>query len=1175
MRCRRQNWLACRYFHCHAVIARNVEVSDPLTSEEHVKSRWYLERFIQQNPYEELESREALRLLSVYAASILEQLQLRSLVETRVNLDTNTEEGWELAIEVVDSEANSHTIHQLFWELLEDPQLFNADFQTVTVVRSLKGTENPRQPIREVAFKQQESTINILLVVARDTNRNAALYHDISPFLATDILLNIKRDLERNHRRVHMNIEIVRPGTLKAFEDHLAASERQHGPGYFHVVHFDLHGKIGARSGALEKKKYAFLYFSHPSEGRTKPERVQKIAAILQRYQVPFVVLNACESARAGMGDDANIAKVFCKGDIRNVVAMSFKISSSAASMFLREFYTSLLVTGCSFSASARRARTLLRCSPERSARFGLQKPLMDWFVPVVYGSVAVSVLQTDRPVEPRSSPPLIGRDFDVLRFERSLIQERLLYLYGPRGSGKSSFVQYVSSLWQETSRVEAILYLDMAAEKMESLTDLIRILIRKLSENLIRTGSKSVVSAHILDVWLTDKAGLVGGFLDILRKVPTFIIFDNLNVSHSDTLKGAMSKSLKAIFNKLAKTLFDFVHTCPRDQPTYLVLVGCRSFSWAQEKLGYSVSNGVFELPGLEMADAIEMIQGMRGKSDVAGKEMISQDMDGLELIINLFQGLPGALKLLEGVHVPLHILYDNLRSLPRRHGAIDIQSGPHLREISDLLDDVPDYCQPLTSLLGSFWHEGGSATVIVTLFPFFHLRAHGSSLPLDDESISTLLRIFESLQDLGYMDQDDDTLGRAGPSSIHPMLSIYSRLPHTYGRGHSLPGLTEGAKTEPFGNISDLALGPEWLELFVTSVVGTVQVRWHARVDRGGPSDHLYELGMANFPNMLNCLDICINEKSDLPLVSWPLKTFIRIAGIVSDAASVVEFRLFAQTFEILLDAFYDSLGSLEVPIEYQFFASSAHMFLVSAYARQGMSSPEVTMRLVDRGLEVFKATESKYGLPSSRGMLFGSGWLYFMDTFLNLELGALQKARSSWQQALELMALAADDEANETGTSKSDIEAINVDGFLDGLLRAVNDMGTTQSSMDELSTLEIAKVMYEKMNAIKAYMEDLMSGMEQNAEPGHSNNLIMGPDREMLQVLNELSTRIDCFYERQGLSRQTPRFIQNMLDTNAEDRFGEMNMLSRLERMETSADIGDWSDVGEQHLFFITAG
>ena len=99
-------------------------------------------------------------------------MQLISLVETQIDLDKN--EGWELLIAVIDSEASPHTIHQLFW-LLKNPMLFHAEVQTVTVLRSLQGAETQMQLTRDVAFQQHESTINILLVVARDTNRNTAL----------------------------------------------------------------------------------------------------------------------------------------------------------------------------------------------------------------------------------------------------------------------------------------------------------------------------------------------------------------------------------------------------------------------------------------------------------------------------------------------------------------------------------------------------------------------------------------------------------------------------------------------------------------------------------------------------------------------------------------------------------------------------------------------------------------------------------------------------------------------------------------------------------------------------------------------------------------------------------------------------------------------------------------
>ncbi|KAJ5722281.1 hypothetical protein N7488_000316 [Penicillium malachiteum] len=1120
----------------------------------------------------------------MYATNIVEQLQLKALVETRIKPEPSTEKILELSIDVVDVAESLHTIHQLFWELLEDPQLFNGEFQTVTVVRSLGVTENPTQPMRVATLPKEESTINILLVVARDTSQDAALYNDISPFLTTNILLDIKRNLEKNHRTVHMNIEIVRPGTFKAFEDHLEASKRRHGPGYFHIVHFDLHGKIGARSGALEKKKVAFLYFAHPREERTKPERVQKIAAVLQRYQVPFVVLNACESARAGLGDDANIAKVFCRSGIRNVVAMSFKISSSAASIFLREFYASLLVTGSSFPASAFTARALLRCSPKRSARYGLTRSLMDWFVPVVYvpvvdGSAEVSAPKTESSVESLSKPPLAGRDFDVLGFERLLIQQRSIYLYGPRGSGKSSFVQYISSLWQKTSRVEAVLYLDMAKARVENLTDLVRILIGKLSENLVEIGSKLVVSPHILDVRASDKAGLVDLFLKMMRKIPTFIIFDNLFISHSRSLKGAMSKSARAIFNDFVKILLDFVSTDPHGQSTYVVLVGFQSFAWAQETLAYSSPNGVFELLGLQLADGIELLQETCPKDRTMNQHVITQDLDSLELIVKLFQGLPGALKLLASSSAPLNVLYDNLLSLPGRQGALDIHIGSHLQEISDLVDKTPGDYQRLMSLLGSFWHEGDCANILATLLPLFPQRNSRYVVP-GDQGLSCNVKILESLQELGYLDQYNSTGGWDAHTSIHPMLSIYARLPHTCERERPASNATEHDQTDPLQTFHSSILGLDWEHIFLISVARSVRDRWNVPREPTRPSDHRYVLGVTNLPNILNCIDVCISKERPLPLVFWPLRFFEHLALVVPDVASVVEFRLFGHKFELLLAAFFDCLGSIEVPVAYQSFAATAHAFTMSAHALQGMGSPEGLKKLIDRGIEVFKATESRYGFPSNRAVLFETSSLYLLDARFNLFFGTPREARTSWQQAQKLMDHLTNDDSNTAGGSEINIFAADGESLFQFISDAMG-MGR-QSCTDEPSALDVERRVVDILSANGAFMDKEISHMEQVSESEHAGDFRMNMAEEFIrgamQLHTETSAGLDKCYELQGLERQIPNLLQSFLATRAEDnsegRFGEANVRSHLEGMEKSTDTGDWNDVARHHEFFAEA-
>jgi hypothetical protein len=110
------------------------------------------------------------------------------------------------------------------------------------------------------------------------------------------------------------------------------------------------------------------------------------------------IALSSCEAEHMVLkeaikeaGDDANIAKIFCSRGIQKVLAMSFKVSSSAASIFLQHFYQDRLVICRTFSSSASRARATLRASCERGARFGLKLPLKDWFVLVVYSSVLVS----------------------------------------------------------------------------------------------------------------------------------------------------------------------------------------------------------------------------------------------------------------------------------------------------------------------------------------------------------------------------------------------------------------------------------------------------------------------------------------------------------------------------------------------------------------------------------------------------------------------------------------------------------------------------------------------------------------------------------------------------------------------------------------------------------------
>jgi hypothetical protein len=317
------------------------------------------------------------------------------------------------------------------------------------------------------------------------------LYDEVDPALASEILLEIRDTLRVSRSAVQLNIEIVRPGTFEAPREHLARAKITHGRGFYHAVHFDMHGQVGLRNGHGDKR-FGFLFFEKsladiqrmpaPAPGRRnkllKPVQPAQVARLLRKHGVGHAILNVCESARARSGDDANIAGSLVRGGVSNVLAMTFKISRDAASLFLGAFYRELLtVRGSSLSQAVAVGRLALGKVPLRSARFEKRRELRDWFVPVLYSSGSDPVLSSPGmdelgslnmeirllPQDPLANPSasasseteaagsnalLRNRDFGLLRFEKILCRRRVACLYGPPGVGKTAFLHYASRIY-------------------------------------------------------------------------------------------------------------------------------------------------------------------------------------------------------------------------------------------------------------------------------------------------------------------------------------------------------------------------------------------------------------------------------------------------------------------------------------------------------------------------------------------------------------------------------------------------------------------------------------------------------------------------------------------------------------------------------------------------------
>lgn len=79
-------------------------------------------------------------------------------------------------------------------------------------------------------------TFRVLLVVARDFSRTGA-DRDPEPDLAQWPLMRVHKKL-----RSRLLLEVVRPGSCEELEDHLVTRAAQ--GVQFHLVHFDLHGRV-------------------------------------------------------------------------------------------------------------------------------------------------------------------------------------------------------------------------------------------------------------------------------------------------------------------------------------------------------------------------------------------------------------------------------------------------------------------------------------------------------------------------------------------------------------------------------------------------------------------------------------------------------------------------------------------------------------------------------------------------------------------------------------------------------------------------------------------------------------------------------------------------------------------------------------------------------------------
>ncbi|OJJ08814.1 hypothetical protein ASPVEDRAFT_34944 [Aspergillus versicolor CBS 583.65] len=875
---------------------RSITVKDPVHGEQRRLCHWYLEEHVQKVPYSVGLANDARALLEEYPRRLWRELHLVDVISACGI--TQQESPKLLTLQISDKEYPSaeskNTVHQLFWETLEYLDSIITSGWKVVVERHLSPVDIPGSlttRVRSRGSKEENIVrVNVLLVIARDTSRNPETYSDVRPFLAWGALNQVQNALDANGGPLKLHVEIARPGTFGSFKEHLRRAKETHGPGYFQIVHFDLHGAVKTVAG----KKVGILYFNKERSTRTRPVPASSIARVLKEYEVPLVIMNACDSARAESGDDANIANVFHrKGSARNVLAMSFKISSAAVDLFLTIFYQSLLVDKLAFAAAARKARRVLRINMLRPARFGVQRELLDSFVPVLYGAGDGCVCVEDSPqgenpsADAASLPSAfaahlvaypvtpVGRDFDILRLEKVLCERQVVYLHGLPGAGKTCLLQYVSALWQQTRFVDAVVTVDLVKEKIDSAADFADLVLNQLLQNYAQVERSSLWSIRSMNLQSHDLDATKKIISRILDTCKVILIIDGLDMLSSPfrvplTLGSRrVGASPQEVFD-VVKSMFLLDMADERETRSRLILAGRRpDHEWLKGFLGPLTNAQSYELQNLELADSIELSQKILCEAGEDISKWESEDFDFLEAIIDLLQGVPLALKdilpIQQVLLVPWREFYDRLHSglFNSLSDLRDFGPYPLVAELDYISAELPPDVFMFFLLFSLYWGQSAPLHAFERLF-----------LASTTKEVSTRQR--EELESERFSNWAGPLLGfavdrgylRLDLSSniawVHPLFSIYGRA--------FIPKFNPHLQ-HPW--MRELVLKSIQLILF------TFKESQISPTDENAPDCCLKATKYGGDANVLTCIKLGLELSSTMDVTHWPihfLQSYIR---------------------------------------------------------------------------------------------------------------------------------------------------------------------------------------------------------------------------------------------------------------------------------------------------------
>lgn len=474
-------------------------IHDPFSPEQENELEWYFEEHLRFPFTNQVKAQRAATSIQTYGEHLFNQIfadrQAYSTYKGCLQAGLST-----LQIEI----AGSPAFHALHWEALKDPDLPHPlSLQTIIVRKNL--VTSPVQ-----ATVHPSPTINLLIVTARPSGRQDVGYRTISRPMVEAL----------RQAGIPVQIEILRPGTYEALDKHLREVTTRRGVGYYHVIHFDVHGAVlpyaelqqepqanhyvyQPRYGRPDLKPYedekAFLFFEQEQGHKADPVEASELAALLISHQIPIAILNACQSGKQIGASETSLGSRLMQAGVQLVLAMGYSVTVSAAESMMQALYQQLFANR-ELSSAICAARQELYNQKKRRAYFNQAIDLEDWLLPVVYQNQPQSLHV--RPFTPAESSAyykkiadrynpthpgygFVGRDLDILQIEKSLLTRRnILLLQGMGGAGKSTLLRHLGEWWQTTGLIEHVFYFgydEKAWTRQQLMTSIAKHLLSKI----------------------------------------------------------------------------------------------------------------------------------------------------------------------------------------------------------------------------------------------------------------------------------------------------------------------------------------------------------------------------------------------------------------------------------------------------------------------------------------------------------------------------------------------------------------------------------------------------------------------------------------------------------------------------------------------------------------------